>query len=315
MSQNRLERRNNELELIEFLIEEELGDGSTYLGYYGINVAKVLEIIRMPTVTSMPNARSDAGLGTFNLRGKVLPLVDLGGWLGKKLISKPSDKVLVTEFCGVQAAFVVSAVTSIHRLTWDQIEPVNAYVQNYSHHSVTGVINIGGKVLFILDMEKILASLDPALDMSRVEVQAAPVQDAENFHLLVVDDSLSIRNILRGSLTKAGFRVTDKGNGREAWEHLMKLSAERGEGGRLTDEIQLVISDIEMPEMDGHTLTEHIRGDSFTKDVPVILFSSLITDAVRQKGLKVGADRQVSKPDLPGLSQIVRELIHEKLHL
>ena len=169
MSQNSLlTPKNNELEIIEFLIEESLPDGSTYVGSYGINVAKVLEIIRMPAVTSMPNASHPSSLGTFNLRGKVLPLVDLGAWLGKTLVKNPTNKVLVTEFCGVQAAFLVSAVTSIHRLTWDQIEPPNHHVQSYSQSSITGVLRINERVLFILDMEKILADFAKYPDASTI---------------------------------------------------------------------------------------------------------------------------------------------------
>lgn len=316
MSQNSLlSPKNNELEIIEFLIEESMPDGSTYVGSYGINVAKVLEIIRMPAVTSMPNACHPSRLGTFNLRGKVLPLVDLGAWLGKTLVKNPTNKVLVTEFCGVQAAFLVSAVTSIHRLTWDQIEPPNQHVQNYSQSSITGVLRIEERVLFILDMEKILASLDPSLDMSQVEVDTTPVADAEKFHLLVVDDSSAIRHIMRSSLLQSGFQVTDKATGKDAWNYLQELRDYCvNEGERLTDYLHVIISDIEMPEMDGHSLTAHIRSDPAMRNIPVILFSSLITDAVRAKGEKVGADRQVSKPDLPRLNQIIRELISTKLH-
>ena len=316
MSQNSLlTPKNNELEIIEFLIEESLPDGSTYVGSYGINVAKVLEIIRMPAVTSMPNASHPSSLGTFNLRGKVLPLVDLGAWLGKTLVKNPTNKVLVTEFCGVQAAFLVSAVTSIHRLTWDQIEPPNHHVQSYSQSSITGVLRINERVLFILDMEKILASLDPSLDMSHVEVDTTPVEDAGKFHLLVVDDSSAIRHIMRSSLLQSGFQVTDKATGKDAWSYLQQLRDECvNTGESLTDHLHVIISDIEMPEMDGHSLTAHIRSDPAMRNIPVILFSSLITDAVRAKGEKVGADRQVSKPDLPRLNQIIRELISVKLH-
>ena len=316
MSQNNLlSPRNNELEIIEFLIEESLPDGSSYVGSYGINVAKVLEIIRMPTVTSMPTAGHTSSLGTFNLRGKVLPLVDLGGWLGKTIVKKPTNKVLVTEFCGVQAAFLVTAVTSIHRLTWDQIELPNQHVQNYSQSSITGVLRKDDRVLFILDMEKILAALDPSLDMSHVEVDTTPVEDAGKFHLLVVDDSSAIRHIIRSSLVQSGFQVTDRGTGMDAWNYLQQLRDEcANRGERLTDHLHVIISDIEMPEMDGHSLTAHIRSDPAMRDIPVILFSSLITDAVRAKGEKVGADRQVSKPDLPRLNQIIRELIAAKLH-
>ena len=218
MTQNSLLNvNNNELEIIEFLIEEKQPDGSAYSGHYGINVAKVLEIIRLPSVTSVPSKHDSSVLGTFNLRGKVLPILNLAAWLGKEMASDENNKVIVTEFSGVQAAFLVSSVTSIHRMTWDRIEPPNRYVQAYSRESITGVLRIQDRVLFILDMEKILASLDSTLDMSQVEVDTTPVEGAGQFHLLVADDSSSLRHILKSSLEKSGFQVTVVGSGREAW--------------------------------------------------------------------------------------------------
>lgn len=316
MTQNSLlNASNNELEIIEFLIDERLPDGSIYSGHYGINVAKVLEIIRLPTVTSVPSKHDASVLGTFNLRGKVLPLLNLAAWLGKEMASEENNKVLVTEFSNVQAAFLVSSVSSIHRMTWDRIEPPNQYVQVYSRESITGVLRIQERVLFILDMEKILASMDSSLDMSQVKVDTTPVEDAGQFHLLVADDSSSLRHIIKSSLEKSGFHVTAVGSGREAWDCLMQLCDEaQAKGVALTELLHLVISDIEMPEMDGHALTHNIRETPATRALPVILFSSLITEALHDKGIKVGADRQVSKPDLPGLNKIIRELIAEKLH-
>mgnify|MGYP000594284988 CR=1 FL=1 len=187
MSQNSLLNvNNNELEIIEFIIDEKQPDGSSYSGHYGINVAKVLEIIRLPNITSVPSKCDPSVLGTFNLRGKVLPILNLATWLGKTMAEESNSKVIVTEFSGVQAAFLVSSVTSIHRMTWDRIEPPNQYVQTYSRETITGVLRIQDRVLFILDMEKILASLDSTLDMSQVEVDTTPVEGAGQFHLLAV---------------------------------------------------------------------------------------------------------------------------------
>lgn len=305
---------SNELEIIEFIIDERQHDGSVYSGCYGINVAKVLEIIRLPVVTSVPSKHDAAVLGTFNLRGSVLPILNLASWLGKDMVESPNNKVIITEFSGVQTAFLVSAVTSIHRMSWDRIEPPNKYVRSYSHESITGVLRIEDRVLFILDMEKILASMDSNLDMSEVVVDTTPVEGAGQYHFLVADDSTSLRNIISTSLEKSGFRVTAVGSGREAWDFLQSLLREpQNQGKDITDLVQMLISDIEMPEMDGHTLTARIREDAHTRNLPVILFSSLITEALRDKGIRVGADRQVSKPDLPGLNRIICELIAEKL--
>ncbi len=317
MSMNPL-LRNNELEIIEFLIDERLEDDKPYSGRYAINVAKVLEIIRVPNVTNMPGSHDPSMLGTFNLRGHVLPLLNLATWLGKDMRRTNNDKVIVTEFSGVRTAFLVSAVESIHRLAWDRIEPPNRYVQAFSRDSITGILRIDERVLFILDMEKILASLDSNLDMSKMkpDVPEELPPMPEPVRLLLADDSSSLRKIVKSFLEKSGYEVTTASNGREAWEYLSGLahaqSGEKISGRDVSEIVDLVISDIEMPEMDGHALTCKIREDPSMQKLPVVLFSSLITDVLRAKGLKVGANRQVSKPDLAGLDKIVKELVEER---
>jgi len=311
-----LESGGNELEIIEFFIEEQLSDGAAYCGYYAMNVAKVLEIIRMPEVTSVPSKHDKAVLGTFNLRGRVLPLVDLSAWLGKTAVPNAVPKVIVSEFSGVVTAFMVSGVTRIHRITWSQVEPPGQHVQSYSRDSITGVVRIDGHILFILDMEKIVASMDPhhANNHFQSELVEFDAADAHNFHLFVVDDSTSLRNLIKDTLEKAGYNVTTATNGREAWDILQKMKVQaQDEGVPITEKLHIVISDIEMPEMDGHTLTKLIRGDSGLQKLPVVLFSSIITDALRHKGESVGADDQISKPDLPGLTKRMRSVISSKL--
>lgn len=309
----------NELEVVEFIIDEKTEDGGVYSGHYAINVAKVLEIIRIPVITAMPGTQEPALMGTFNLRGKVVPMLNLAAWLGKEMATSKNDKVLVTEFSGIKCAFLVSQVTSIHRLGWERIEPPNKYVQSFSKDSITGILRIAERVLFILDMEKILSTLDPSLDMSRMEPESPEATNdmPKEVRLLLADDSSSLRKIVKSYLEKSGYQVTTASNGKEAWEYLSNLAEKQKEQGphdqNLSEIVDLVISDIEMPEMDGHALTSKIRGNPALHKLPVILFSSLITDALRAKGLKVGADRQVSKPDLNGLDKIVKEIIKEKL--
>lgn len=307
-----LESGTNELEIIEFYIDEKAADGSSYRGYYGMNVAKVLEIIRRPTITGVPGKHHPAALGTFNLRGKVLPLVDLALWLGKALTSNEALKVIVSEFSGVVTAFLVSGVTRIHRLSWSQVEAPGRHVQAYSSDSITGVVRFEDRIVFILDMEKIITSMDPNLDMGKKgsESLGEVVQTGEPDHVLIADDSASIRNMIGNTLEKAGYRVTRTSSGREAWNVLLGYRREAEERKMPVNNIvQLVISDIEMPEMDGHTLTRNIKEDAILQKLPVVLFSSLITDALRHKGASVGADDQISKPDLPSLTERVAGLI------
>lgn len=196
----------NELEIIEFYVDEELADGSRYRSHFGMNVAKVLEIIRKPAVTGVPGRHHPAALGTFNLRGKVLPLVDLGLWLGKKTVDEDSHKVVVTEFSGVVTAFVVSGVLRIHRMTWAQVEPPGKHLQSFSHDCVTGVVRLEGRIIFLLDMEQILASMDPSVRLE-THIEQATVTDGKGFRVLVADDSPSIRNTIAKCLEQARFQV------------------------------------------------------------------------------------------------------------
>lgn len=335
------ENASNELELIEFYIEEDLGNNESYRGYYGMNVAKVLEIIRQPDVTTMPSKHHPAALGTFNLRGRVLPLVDLSVWLNKNMVRNESLKVIVSEYSGVVTAFLVSGVTRIHRMSWKQVEAPSRHVQQYSNQSVTGVVRIEDRILFILDMETLISSLNPSMDMNRIASEAATkapalpvnatkeqveaaiarqeqenklaVQDASQFHILVADDSHSILTIIVNTLQHAGYQVSKASSGREAWDMLCKCRNEaEAEHLPIHSKIDVVITDIEMPEMDGHALTRKIKEDNVLKQVPVVLFSSLITDAMRVKGQRVGADDQISKPDLPFLTKRLRSIIAEK---
>ncbi len=304
-----LEAGTNELEIIEFFIEEERPDGSMYRGYYGMNVVKVLEIIRRPVVTEVPSKHHKAALGTFNLRGRVLPLVDLAMWLGKKVTHTANSKVIVSEFSGSVTAFLVSGVTRIHRLTWSQVEAPNAHMQSYTNNSITGVVRLGESIVFLLDMEQIIASMNPMAAL-RVPAGSEPEALGNNWRVLIADDSSSIRHAISDTLSRSGFQVITTSSGREAWDmlSLWKQKVANGEG-KTSDYVDLLISDIEMPEMDGHNLTRRIKEDPLLKDLPVVLFSSLITDALRHKGASVGADDQISKPDLPNLARRAAELI------
>ncbi len=315
-----LESGTNELEIVEFFLEEPTPSGGRYVGYYGVNVAKVLEIIRLPKVTEMPQTPHPCVLGTFNLRDKVVPLIDLGAWLGKEASLADSDKVVVTEFNRVVSAFRVSGVTRIHRLSWEQIEPPSLQVQRYSANSVTGVIRLDARVVFILDMEKIVAELNPNLALKELDTEVfverqrdLPDKDMV-FKALIADDSTTIRRMIGASLEKAGFDVTRTINGRIAWDKLTEWKeASARDGLPITDFVHIVVSDIEMPAMDGHSLTRKIKEDPVLKRLPVILFSSLITDSLRHKGEAVGADDQISKPEMLQLAQRARALAWERL--
>ena len=311
-----LEAGTNELEIVEFYLEEppaESGaDESDYRGYYGVNVAKVLEISRMPKVTELPEVQHPAVLGAFNLRSHIVPLVDLSLWLGKEHVqNEDAPKVIVTEFNSVTTAFRVSGVNRIHRISWEEVEPPNRYVSTVSKNTVTGVVKLEGRIVFLLDLEKIVADLNPSLGLRLDE--ALDWGSEVRYRALVADDSTLIREMLKDLLQKANFEVEVVPNGREAWERICELKAKaESEGKRLTDYVQVLVTDIEMPSMDGHNLCKRVKDDPSMRNLPVLLFSSLITDKQRHKGVSVGADDQVSKPEVTYLAKRAYTLIGER---
>ena len=316
-----LEAGTNELEIVEFYIDEPTASSFTvktpevsgqYRGYYGVNVAKVLEIIRLPKVTGMPEVSHPSVMGAFNLRNHIIPLVDLSIWLDKQRQPSESPKVIVTEFNNVTTSFLVSGVTRIHRMSWEAVEPPNRYVSKMSGDSITGVVKLEDRIVFLLDLEKIVADLNPNLGL-RLDM-SIEWHSATRYRALVADDSVLVREMLKDLLQKAGFDVTAVQNGREAWDLLQQIKGKvETEKRPITDYVQVMVADIEMPAMDGHNLTKRIKEDPELKALPVILFSSLITDKLRHKGEAVGADDQISKPDVSQLAMRAKVLIEQKL--
>lgn len=320
-----LEAGTNELEIVEFYLDEEpkeeedqelnQEDGEApeskrklRKGYYGINVAKVLEIIRMPEVTEMPEVSHPSVLGAFNLRSRIIPLLDLSMWLKKKRVEIEPPKVIVTEFNSVTSAFMVSGVTRIHRISWEDVEAPNRYVSALSSDSITGVVKFDDRIVFILDLERIVSELNP--DMRLKLDDNFEASGDTNYKALIADDSPLIREMIRDMLGQAGFRVEKTTNGRECWERLLEIKQMAQQEKRpITDFVQVIVSDIEMPMMDGHHLCKRIKEDPVLRELPVILFSSLITEKLRHRGETVGADDQISKPEITYLAQRAQALI------
>ncbi|GAB6037049.1 chemotaxis protein [Fundidesulfovibrio butyratiphilus] len=311
-----LETGTNELEIVEFFIDEKTEDGGTYRSYFGVNVAKVLEIIRKPKVTEMPSTPHPAVKGTFNLRSRIIPLIDLAVWLSKDMVDVEAPKVIVGEFNGITNAFLVSGVTRIHRLSWSQVEPPSGYVASFSGNSFTGVIKFDDRIVLLLDMEKIIWDLNPSLAMrEEPEVEAAKVISTPQraYRALVVDDSSAIRKLIVSTLKRDGYEITEDINGQNAWDRLMEIKRDCADSGAdVFDRLNLVVTDIEMPAMDGHNLCKRIKDDPVLRDIPVILFSSLINDKLFHKGLSVGADDQITKPEIGELTKRAKTLIDQK---
>ncbi|MFH1913428.1 MAG: chemotaxis protein [Pseudomonadota bacterium] len=320
-----LEAGTNELEIVEFYIEEipknndespsarTEGAPKTRKSYFGVNVAKVLEIIRMPEVTEMPEVSHVSVLGAFNLRSRIIPLLDLAMWLKKRRVENEPPKVIVTEFNQVTSAFMVSGVTRIHRISWEDVEAPNKYVSALSSDSITGVVKFDDRIVFILDLERIVSELNPEMRLKLDD--NVEFNTEERYRALIADDSPLIREMIRDMLGQAGFRVEKTNNGRECWDRLKEIKQSATDENRpITDFVQVIVSDIEMPMMDGHHLTRRIKDDPVLRDIPVILFSSLITEKLRYRGEAVGADDQISKPEITYLAQRAAALIetHKK---
>ncbi|MDR1359745.1 MAG: chemotaxis protein [Deltaproteobacteria bacterium] len=297
-----LEAGTNELEIVEFHLQEQEGNGSSYKGYYGVNVAKVLEIIRLPKVTALPEVRNKAVLGAFNLRSQIIPLVDLALWLGKVRTQDSAPKVIVTEFNNVTTAFMVSGVNRIHRISWEEVEPPNTYVATLTHNTITGVVKMEDRIIFLLDLERIVQDLNPHLGLRLDE--AIDWAAGDRYRAIVADDSTVVREMLKDLMQKANFEVESFTNGRDAWERLEDLKKKASsEQKPVHAYVQCLISDIEMPQMDGLNLCKRLKEDPALRDLPVLLFSSLITERLRHKGTMVGADEQISKPEVTTLAQ------------
>jgi two-component system chemotaxis response regulator CheV len=302
-----LESGTNELEIVEFHLTE-----PGYCGYYGVNVAKVVEIIRMQPVTVMPQMRHPAVMGAFSHRtGKIVPLINLTRYLDKEAAPTETPKSIVTEFNKINTGFQVSGDNRIHRLSWNDVEEPGAFLQNMSRDSITGVVRLEGHVVFLLDMEKIVADIDPDLSIHLETLHHDLLSDGRIFTILHADDSANVRSLVKDLLEQSGhFKVLQTTNGEEAWDSLEKLRDKAAaEGKSIWDIVQAGVSDIEMPRMDGLTLCRKIQEDQDLKVLPVALFSSIVSETLAHRGRTVGANAQFAKPDLQMLSEKMLRLI------
>lgn len=304
-----LESGTNELEIVEFYINEE-----GYCGHYGLNVAKVVEIIRRQKVTVMPEMHHPAVVGAFAHRtGRIVPLIDIAGFLGSKRIDTEEAKVIVTEFNTLITSFLVSGVNRIYRLSWTDVEAPGKFLQQISHNSVTGVVRLEDRVVFLLDVEAIVAELHPAMAIRMDEPLPNSVPPEEKkYRILHVDDSGSIRRLVLNLLEKEGrFEIVQAVDGQDAWNLLTALRDEAQSSNiPINSLIHGIISDIEMPCMDGLTLCRKVKEDPILKALPVAMFSSMISDSLIVKCQAVGADAQFAKPDLKSLSDKMYECVH-----
>ncbi|QAZ65903.1 chemotaxis protein [Solidesulfovibrio carbinolicus] len=291
-----LEAGTNELEIIEFFIDEGPERGVTN---YGVNVAKVLEVIESPGLEPLPGAPHPCFMGAIPLRDIVLPVLDLAVWLGLPRARRPHEIILVTRFNSRTTGFLATGVTNIHRFHWRDVEPPHQAISSLGANAVTGLVRHEGRFILLLDLEKIIFELDAGLPQD----DDAPPPSAKRLRALVAEDSGVMRHMIRERLEAANFEIVLAGDGQQALGLLLNPEGVRPD---------IVISDIEMPRLDGYTLTRRIRETPALARLPVILFSSLITDELRHKGLSVGADEQISKPQFGDLARLAMDLIEKR---
>ncbi len=293
-----LETGTNEFEIVEFSI------GAVN---YGINVAKVREVITSADfpVTRMPQAHPYID-GLFTLRGRSMPLVNLPRCLNVDSMEQPKN-IIVTEINNYNIGFLVDNVSRIHRISWKDMETAPE-VGDQSR--VVGIIKMKDRIVLLLDFESIIAEINPEINAKLTTIEDAEIETKAKrsaMHVVVAEDSSMLRELLVTTLHESGYRyVRDFNNGKSAWEYLEILADKEGP---IEDQVRIVVTDIEMPQMDGHRLLKLIRDNDRLKDVPVVLFSSLISEEMKRKGDDLGASGQISKPEINQLIGLLDTLI------
>jgi two-component system, chemotaxis family, chemotaxis protein CheV len=276
---------------------------------FGINVFKVREVMKFPALTRLPEADPRVE-GMANIRGTTVPVIGLTKIIVGLTAVQPSQvsegKLIVTEYNGSLQAFHVAGVDRILRLSWTQIKSPPPLVRNNTKGAVTAVAMLDdGRMVLILDVEKILAEMSPKSD-DEVFAGMELNPEVKNKRVLFADDSAVARTQIRKTLERLGVSYVQATTGQEAWERLLEIADKASSIGKpVRDEIQTILSDIEMPDMDGFALTKHIRSDPRFADIPVILHSSLTGTCNKEKGKSVGATDYVTKFDPKVLGEMI----------
>lgn len=291
-----LESGTNELEILEFRI----GDN-----YYGINVAKIREILPYQKPTPIPNSHPYIE-GIFMPRDIIITVVNLAKSLSiNEKNEQTQDMTIITNFNKLNVAFHVHGVVGIHRVSWEDINKPDTTINSVA----TGIIKLNGKLLVVLDFERIISDINPETGLKISDITHLRNRKRNETPILIAEDSPLLSKLIQDCLHKAGYsNLVIADNGAEAY----KLLNDYKEAKTLDDKVKCVITDIEMPQMDGHHLTKLIKTDGVLKNLPVVIFSSLINDEMRKKGESVGADAQITKPEIGSLIDVVDNLLDGK---
>ena len=294
MSESTLKVGTNEMELVDFRIFKAVGD-KVYEGIYGVNVAKVREIIKIPKLTELPGAPEYIE-GIFDLRGVVIPVVNLAKWMGIKIpeSTKLKPRIIICEFSDILIGFVVSEAKRIRRISWGDIEPAsfNAGTGGLDKSKVTGVTKIeNDDVLLILDFESIVK------DLGLYQPEMTPDLEVEKFSgtAMILDDSMTARQIVKEAVEKMGLKVIEAKDGIEGINKLEELYEVYGDA--IDDHIKIIISDVEMPKMDGFHFAANVKDDQRFKDIPIVFNSSISDHFAEMRGAEAGGEGYLVKFD------------------
>lgn len=290
---NELKVGSNEMELVDFRIFKQ-EDGQVYEGIYGVNVSKVREIIKLPTLTELPGTPEFIE-GIFDLRDVVIPVVNLAKWMG---ISEPEDaqknaRVVITEFNNVLIGFIVHEAKRIRRINWGDIEPASFMNESGSidGNKITGVTRIeGDSVLLILDLESVVQDLG----LYEPDTQSIPGK-IEHFTglAMILDDSSTARKIVKDAVLKMGFEVIEAGDGQEGLDKLDELYNIHGDD--LPNKLKIIISDVEMPRMDGFHFAANVKDDNRFNGIPIVFNSSISDHFSESRGVEAGGEAYLVK--------------------
>jgi two-component system chemotaxis response regulator CheV len=292
---------SNRMEILLF----SLGTHETF----GINVFKVREVSKTPTITKAPNM--PAGVeGLISLRGNVIPVVSLSKVM--KLADAPGGlggSMMVTEYSKRTLGFLVSSVDRIIRVDWDKVRAPEAVVSGGASSYITAITELSdGKLVSIVDVEQILANTFGESIVGQIE----RMESGSDFNVFFVDDSAVARKRIAEVCDKLGVKHKHALNGLEAWTRLSGMAAHCQQlGTRVRDEVNLILVDAEMPEMDGYVLTKNIKSDSRFDGIPVVMHSSLSSEANRAMGKSVGVDAYVAKFDAEVLADTIRPMLRK----
>lgn len=286
---------SNEMELVDFRIYKQEGE-VVYEGIYGVNVAKVREIINIPKLTELPGS-PDYVDGIFDLRGIVIPVVNLAKWMGIKMPDSKNVKprVIITEFNNILIGFIVHEAKRIRRINWKDIETASFSARSggaFDKTKITGVTKIeNGDVLLVLNLEAIVQELglfDEGMEYFENMEKYSGVA-------LILDDSQTARKIVKETMSKMGFTVVEAKDGEDGLAKLEELARQYGK--TLKDNLKIIISDVEMPKMDGFHFASRVKHDERFKYVPIVFNSSISDDFSDLRGAKAGGEAYLVKFD------------------